>query len=289
MRNRSVRQNSAHGGLPCPDDMHSEMCNLQACDDTCVWDLWSTWSGCTRVCFGFQRRTRKEKSGLCREERTRVQTEEWRSCNNFEECKVPPGDCKAKLDIVFLLDASGSVSDEDFDVGVKFVNQVSTLVKSTNATGSMIVFGGPSTVGEMHECENGATKLCGITVLNERLTELPKEFAPQRPEAAAGTNLPGALAAATSLLMHSRRDAQAVAVVLTDGNPNSKFNTNAAVDRLRKYSRLLFVVVGGDKMDYFQKWASRPVRQNLRLVPTYKDLMSVAEDVAEDLCPVFGE
>jgi len=289
MRSRSVIQESEHGGLPCPDDVHSEMCNLEPCDDTCVWNVWSPWSECTRVCFGFQRRTRAERSGLCHEERKHVKTEQWQSCNNYEECEVPPGDCQAKLDIVFLLDASGSVSDEDFNLGVKFMNQVSTLVKSTNATGTMIVFGGPSTVGELRECENGKTELCGITVLNEHLEELPKEFSPKRPEASSGTNLPGALTEANNLLAQSRMDAQGIAVVLTDGNPNSKFNTNAAAERLRQHSRLLFVVAGGDKLDYFHQWASQPVHQNLRVVPSFEDLASVAEDVAEDLCPIFGE
>jgi len=285
MRTRMIQQNGDVGGIPCEEDMQSEMCNLETCDDNCIMDMWDAWSGCTRACNGFRRRTREKKSGLCGE--TNVETEQWGSCNNDPSCVIPEGACQSKLDVVFLLDSSGSINDDDWKLGTDFINKLSARIASVNATGTMVSFGGPSIVAELLQCDSGKTEFCGITALSETLSEL-KDFKPERPKGTSGTNLPGALVEADHILStNARSDAEAITFVLTDGPPNSKFNTKAAAARLREHSRLYFLIAGLEADKDFPTWASHPVQQNLRFVPTFTHLQNIINDVAADLCPLF--
>eukprot|EP00397_Hematodinium_sp_SG-2012_P016565 GEMP01016906.1.p1 GENE.GEMP01016906.1~~GEMP01016906.1.p1 ORF type:complete len:769 (+),score=188.60 GEMP01016906.1:33-2339(+) len=288
IRERGVKQDSAFGGLPCGEDMRSEVCNVEACDDACVWHVWTAWSGCTRACNGFQRRARSPRSGTCdQDDHHRVV---WRQCNVADRCDVLKGQCNSTLDIVFALDGSGSVRAMDFKRAAGFVNTIfKRLGNSPRILGSLVVFGGPSSVGDLKDCDAGKTDSCGITLLSETLEPNtgPLSFSPKQPKKHVGTNTAGAIGAAEILLRSGNADAQSLVIVITDGNPNSKFKVDSAAKHVRSSARLSFIVIGGNHMDYFHRWASQPLPENLIFIPSYARLDHIVDQVVENVCPVF--
>merc|ERR1719191_2596143 len=103
-----------HGGEPCGDLSETMECNMDACDMPCeIEPVWSEWSECSKECdwgITFQMKgVAKEggPEGYCPEwwDEARLQAA---YCNTME-C---PQDlvCEAKIDMLLLLDGSGSVN-----------------------------------------------------------------------------------------------------------------------------------------------------------------------------------
>jgi len=286
LRVRGLLQRDTQGGAPCGVSSQSTLCNWDPCEESCAWSRWSPWSNCTRTCRGWQKRTRHPRDG----KQCKGQSTFWRRCNWMDHCDPPKGKCQADLDIVFAVDASGSVSDEELTAAKTFVTNVMTKLASPEKTmGTVIVFGGPSSFEEKQDCEKGNIEACGVQAVTSSLASLPVSIESfERPKHHLGTNTAGALFLANSLLQNSRPEAQSIAVVITDGNPNFKYRMDAMTTRLREHARLFFVVVRGDNLDYFDKWASKPVPQNLVAVPSYENLNTIIDETIQNLCPVFS-
>merc|ERR1719407_18668 len=103
-----------HGGEPCGDLSETAECNMDACDMPCELDAeWSEWSECSKECdWGVTFQTKGVAKaggpeGYCPEwyDEARMQAA---YCNTME-C---PQDlvCTAQLDLLLLLDGSGSVN-----------------------------------------------------------------------------------------------------------------------------------------------------------------------------------
>merc|ERR550537_1118843 len=103
-----------HGGEPCGDLSETLECNMDACDLPCELDAeWSEWSECSKECdWGITFQTK----GVAKEGGPEGYCPEWYAedrlqaayCNTIE-C---PQDlvCTAQLDMLLLLDGSGSVN-----------------------------------------------------------------------------------------------------------------------------------------------------------------------------------
>ena len=72
-----VKKAIPHIGAPCEMTSETETCNGQACENDCELSEWSKWSWCSK--------------------------------DYKVKCGVKPKQCKKELDIVFLLDGSGSL------------------------------------------------------------------------------------------------------------------------------------------------------------------------------------
>jgi len=136
-RVREVKRAMKYGGDPCGKTTDAEQCNPQACEKDCELSAWTKWSWCSKDCDGGTRKRMKfvkmpaEGAGHCPDQwhEKRLQ---YRECN-MHRCKVDPGEevmkCNAKLDIVFLLDGSGSLGQKGWDAEIvmaeKFVDAFS--------------------------------------------------------------------------------------------------------------------------------------------------------------------
>merc|ERR1719251_831373 len=136
-RTRSVIIDANHGGEPCEETEEEEACNIQDCDEPCVLAEWSAWSSCSKMCGGgTQRRTRAvaveaKGTGHCPEP-TDPERIHYKGCNDFTCTEfLPPGRdtlrCESKLDIILVLDSSGSLGSEGWKQSYTLA---STLIKA---------------------------------------------------------------------------------------------------------------------------------------------------------------
>merc|ERR1719316_2574285 len=117
-RSRAVDTDAQYGGKECPANAEERLCNTGSCDVDCVLADWGGWSPCTKSCKwrstakpGSQKRNRGIKvaskgNGKCPKPLTRERYQH-QMCNNF----ICPKDikCVADLDVVMVLDGSGSL------------------------------------------------------------------------------------------------------------------------------------------------------------------------------------
>merc|ERR1719272_2105904 len=111
----------------------AETCNAQSCDRNCRLRKWTRWSKCSKVCGGgLQHRSRgiRKKAignGKCPKANAKGKRLQYKGCNKFR-CPPPPKSdknkfgvtqCGAKLDVVILLDGSGSLGQAGWDASLK--------------------------------------------------------------------------------------------------------------------------------------------------------------------------
>merc|ERR1719478_1362535 len=109
------------------------------------------------------------------------------------------------------------------------------------------------------------------------------------------TNMAQAIFKAKDVLVASRPSAQSVVLVVTDGRPSFKFQTELAVKKLRESARLMFVHVQRfrkQEMAELLKWyASDPWSNNYVHIPGKHKLKlayhAYATEVLGDLCSDF--
>merc|ERR1719235_51140 len=113
-RLREVKRAMAYGGKPCGETSQTRACNSQSCESDCELSEWSKWTWCSKDCDGGTRKRTKhitkspEGQGKCPGAWSKDRLQ-YKSCNNM---RCPTGlTCKSELDVVFLLDGSGSLGE----------------------------------------------------------------------------------------------------------------------------------------------------------------------------------
>lgn len=296
-----------------------ELCNPQTCDADCDLSEWTTWSNCSGACMGGhktrERYILRPPSGRGRcPEATDAARREAVSCNT-----IPCGaanttvKCASALDVVLVLDGSGSVNAEGFDAAKRFAAGVIKRVKlegetlygsfvgpTGNLTGAAAEAAAAATRGSRiglvsfgASAEDSRDLTASRSALLESLEAL--EWPAGQDQAEVGTNTAAALAVARSLLEShvERPGAQTVVVVITDGAPASARLAREEAARLRELgARLAFVTVGADASlgRRLGRWASWPWKHNMFEVPSYKALSETAHvtELLAALCPVLA-
>jgi hypothetical protein len=111
------------------------MCNVGSCDVDCTIDDWAEWSPCSKACDGgIQVRRRAELTplqgaGYCSDPDCFEKTEqcadirfEQKPCNDMK-CDNNVA-CNSKIDLLLLLDGSGSVRPKGFKKEKKFAEDL---------------------------------------------------------------------------------------------------------------------------------------------------------------------
>lgn len=306
-RVRSFRVRARHGGVPCGPESESVSCHEEACDEDCELSQWTLWSKtCSKACDGgFVMRQRHvvrapRGQGHCPEAYTAARAQ-FMQCNTHK-CKPKTGDvlqCRSKLDVILLLDGSGSLGTEGWE---KTKTAAQKLVKAfqmgaDNAQIATLVFSGPKSdayqkcAGSVGNATVDMATDCGISWASHFTTDAATL------EGAIGglawpkssTLTAAALAMAEVELRTGRPDVPSIVIVVTDGRSMTPRKTTSAAKRLRERSRLLWVAVGGHvPMTDLARWASRPVAQNAVLVPNYDtlDMPETLNKVLADACPL---
>jgi len=272
-RIRSIEEEPQNGALPCADTVQERLCNHQACDQECVLSEWSSWSGCSRSCLkGYQVRKREILmkalgNGKCPSDTSKDRRQK-RRCNDLE-CASPTPKCNSTLDVVFVMDSSGSMGATGFAQVTSFVD-ILTQRFNDLAQVSLIDFG---TKAELRVPLGGKDALLGaIASITWRKSN---------------TNTADALTVAEEALQNGgRKTAQSVVLVITDGMPNSKHATEFAVQRLKTKSRLMFLTIG-DAVNrrVMKKWASWPSHDNIQREHSFHALnATVATELVTMMC-----
>merc|ERR1719398_263880 len=115
-RLREVEMEMKYNGKPCGQTSQTKSCQAQACEKDCVLSSWTKWSSCSKECDGGTKRRQKFVrdpalgAGKCADAWAPERLE-YKQCA-MHRCKVldaaEPMTCNRSLDVVLLLDGSGS-------------------------------------------------------------------------------------------------------------------------------------------------------------------------------------
>jgi len=308
-RLREVRQAMKYGGRPCSSTSETKSCNNQACETACVLADWTTWSTCSKECDGGTMRRQKsvktaaDGAGSCPDKWT-LERLEYKTCNNIacpldEIASFPAMICKATLDIVLLIDGSGSLGATGWAAEKKAASLFVDSFRLANADTqiAVILFSGPSTWSGVYKCigRDAANvdleTVCKIKPIThftpDLVTVKAKIDAMTWPRGSTLTSV--ALESAKGELTLGRKDSHAIIIVFTDGRPLSRRKTYFASMDVRKSARLVWVpVTSYAPLQDIKSWATRRWEENVVVVKSFADLEKpdVVTHIIANICPV---
>merc|ERR1740122_845726 len=275
-RERPVNVEPVNGGEACEQTSDTLSCHIESCDVDCVLSDWSECSTCSKACGGgVEERTKSIATpsggmGRCWEADS-PEREHHRSCQ-ASPCGelITDGtrsilNCQSKVDVVIVLDGSGSLDDDGW---AKSKEAAEKLVKAfgagdnKDAQVAVLLFGGPETMEAYRKCIGDDTtntpnlevdcKMKWVSHFTSN-TELLATSVSNLVFPRSNTMTSLALGQAENELINGREDAQSVVVVITDGWPMSRKNTNSAAKELQKKAKVMYVPVGSSApMTLFQ-------------------------------------
>jgi len=216
-----------------------------------------------------------------------------------KECPEQAMKCNKALDVVLLIDGSGSLGQEGWNAEI---TAAQSFVRSFNfgaeskAQMSVILYSGPRYWNPLLSCFHGVQAMdqeqdCKIVRVTKGFTN---DMAAVKtaisnlvwPQGSTLTSL--ALLAAKTELSNGRGDAESVVVTITDGRPFSKGNTGRASRELRKNARLVWVpVTRNAPLKWIKRWATRRWQENVVNVEDFAHLTEpwVITQIVADICP----
>lgn len=279
-RQRSVIVENAHGGEPCGETTEAEACNVQSCDRDCELSDWTPWSPCSKECDGgVETRVRMIKEppvgeGTCPDMHG-IERLNYNECNMFA-CK-PAADtlmCEDTLDIILLIDGSGSIGQSGWDASKaaakKLITAFKGTAKSDNRIAVMLYSWDTEVVQHFTDDFDGTS------------TKIDSMDWP-----ASVTFTGRALNTARNELSLGRADAQSIVIVITDGRPMSTRYTSEASANLRQYARLMWVpVTRWAPLADIKNWASYPKNDNILPITDFTQLeeSETISEIVADAC-----
>merc|ERR1719506_241248 len=277
-RSRNIEVEPEFGGTECGATTDTQMCNVDAYNVPCVLADWGEWSECSKACNGGILVRRKDifepakGTGFCAHENSDERFESL-PCNDH---KCPPNlVCDSEIDLMILMDGSGSVGSKGFKqeklFADAFIKRFEIEPKKTEM--GIISFSYYITIGT--QITDDASAL--LSVVDNTEWE------------AYNTNTAAALGTALEVLAASGREtAQSVVVVITDGMPNDSEATAMMAEKVKEKARLIFVAVGKNlDMDALYTWASFPPEYNILSAKKFKGLVKNLNqgEYLADICP----
>jgi len=218
----------------------------------------------------------------------------------MHRCKVvdaaKPMPCNRSLDVILLLDGSGSLGKNGWKMEMKAAQYfVDAFIGSGKANMAVILYSGPRTWSGVFKCVGKSKKsvkpsACGIKTVTHFTQDLKKikslllglEF----PQGSTLTSL--ALMTAKAELSLGRKHSLGNVVVFTDGRPLSYRKTGIASRVLRKQARLVWVPIAKNApLKHIKKWATRRWEENVVPVTSFKALgkPDVITHIVANICP----
>jgi len=323
LRTRSIITHPTRGGRPCEAITETESCNIESCDPDCELFDWSGWSECSKACnTGHMQRIRSvqtpsKNAGKCPDpngpDRYDEATCNDQSCDtvfhtDIIETKAKGNlsvTCKAKVDVVFLIDASGSLGPDGFDASKNFAKAFIKAFEGQDAQVSVVQFWGPVTWGEYYYCTDNIEaevtneemkNVCGLNLVQQLSNDTKQTLANidslEWPGESATTFTSGALLMAKEILKFARQDVapdKRIVVTLTDGIPINPDQTKDAANTVKEdLTRLVFAAVGltGPSEKYLKRLASKNKDDNFISVADTQKLNDIkfVNDLVEDVC-----
>jgi len=308
-RLREVRKAMKYGGNPCSSTSETISCNNQACEKACVLDDWTAWSTCSKECDGGTQRRQKfvktaaDGAGSC-PDKWALERLQYKKCNEIEcpiddSASFPAMKCKATLDIILLIDGSGSLGTTGWEAEKKAASMFVDSFRLANADTQIgvILYSGPTTWGGVWKCFGRSVasvnletvcKIKTVTPFSSNLLDVKSKIeAMTWPKGSTLTSL--ALLSAKSELSSGRKDSHAIIIVFTDGRPLSRRATYWASRDVRKAARLVWVpVTRYAPLRDIKGWATRRWEENVVVVKSFADLEKpdVVTHIIANICPL---
>jgi len=152
-----------------------------------------------------------------------------------------PLECQSTVDVILMIDGSGSMTQEGFDKTKKMAKVlVSAFEGKADAEMSVILFSGPRTWSGFYACISDpnvdVSATCGITTAQHFTSDMQATIAKidalSFPASSTFTSM--ALDNARTEVDLSRPDVETVLVLFTDGKPLSDRWTKKAAKKLKK-------------------------------------------------------
>jgi len=284
-RIRRAITEAEHGGEPCGDLSETIECNVFACDMPCELDPeWSEWGPCSKECdSGITVQSKGVMKpggpeGYCPDwsDEARMQTA---YCNTME-C---PQDlvCTAQLDMLVLLDGSGSVNwyGPGFEQERSFTKKLFELMSfgAEGAKAGVILFS--------WEAELVSPMTTDQAALIDAVDGMVWPHW--------NTDTAAALVMAKTELTNSGRaevsKQSTIVFLLTDGNANSMWSTKRAATDLKEVATLYVVVIGNNVNErQAKKWPSYPEEEHYIKVEEFDLLESQLGTILADACNNLG-
>merc|ERR1719261_552725 len=302
-RLREVKRAMMYGGLACGETSQSVSCNNQACEKDCELGKWTKWSQCSKDCDGGTRKRMRfvkvepEGEGKCPDEWS-MKRLEYKKCN-MKRCitvKAAPLPCNRSLDVVLLIDGSGSLGKRGWKASIKAANLlVGAFKASKKGNMAVILFSGPRTWSGVGKCigkskRKVSPESCGIKTVTHFTKDMQKVQnlinGLTWPRGSTLTSL--ALMTAKAELALGRKNSKANVIVITDGRPLSYLKTTIASHVLRKAARLIWVpVTRHAPLKWVKIWATRRWQENVVPVKSFRQLQkpAVVTHIVADICP----
>jgi len=211
--------------------------------------------------------------------------------------------CKSKVDVVLVLDSSGSTGQSGWEQTKTFAKTFTTAFEGagTDAQLSVLQFSGPSSWSKIKKCTGSNTK--DLNMESDCKMKMAEHFTSDMAKARsaidgldwmAGLTLTStALEMAASEMSLGRRGVKKVVLVVTDGRPTKKSATTPAARKVRGRAKLIFGAVGASKSTLrdMRTWASSPSEEDVFIVRDYKmlDTVKMVDDFISDICDEVGE
>jgi hypothetical protein len=207
--------------------------------------------------------------------------------------------CNRSLDIVLLIDGSGSLGSKGWKAEIKAANMFVDAFSASGGKSNMavILYSGPRTWGGVRKCfaknkkKVDQEKVCGIKMITHFTEDLKKVKnlinGLTWPKGSTLTSL--ALLTAKAELALGRKQSHSNIVLFTDGRPLSYGKTRVASKVVRKSARLVWVAITRyAPLKYIKTWATRRWQENVVVVKTFKDLEKPdpINQVVANICPM---
>merc|ERR1719487_2774640 len=304
-RLREVKQAMKYNGKPCAETSETRPCHAQACEKDCELGTWTKWTRCSKDCDGGTRKRQKfvavepEGEGKCPDEWSTKRLQ-YKKCN-MNRCRVSLADmplaCNKSLDVVLLLDGSGSLGKQGWDAEIKAARFfVDAFSRSKKGNMAVILYSGPRTWSGVKKCVGRSKnkvdpeKVCGIKMVTHFTTDIKKVkqliTGLDWPKGSTLTSL--ALMTAKAELALGRKNSRANIIIITDGRPLSFLKTTIASKSVRKAARLIWVpVTKFAPLKWIKLWATRRWQENVVKVNSFKKLASPEPitHLMADICP----
>jgi hypothetical protein len=244
--------------------------------------------------------------GTCAAEDSKTRLEEMK-CNEHvcvKENQDVPLRCNSQIDVVLVLDGSGSLGYDGFESTKRFA---STFVEAlsgpgSNASVAVILFSGPSDWYDFYTCyytpaSASMASTCGTQEKQHFSTDMRATAqVVENLTWPMGTTLTSvALMTAHAELTLGRPGVPKLVVLVTDGIPLSEIKTELAADEVKRAeARLVLVPVSGkglsdDGLALMERIASEPKENNFLSVDiTQLDAMGTIDMLIADMCTELG-
>jgi hypothetical protein len=226
--------------------------------------------------------------------------ESWAGSDYKVKClpKIPK--CNADLDIVLIIDGSGSLGQKGWKASIKAADMFIDAFSGTGAKAKMstILYSGPSNYRDYYKCARRKTQtadaetLCKVNTvshLTSDIADVKKKINDLKwPKGSTFTSM-ALLKAKQELNDNGNQHTQSVVVMITDGKPQSAKRTWFASRELRKIARLVVVPVTRNSrlIKLMKLMATRRWKENLVNVRSFADLEKPEPmgHVVADICP----